>query len=64
MDEEGSGPSTLPDIVNGLTGAESDGLDYGRTSTRKEWLSQSVCGEGLQHAQEEFIRKIRPDLNT
>ena len=54
MDEEGSGPSTPPDIVNGLTAS----IMAERQPEKSGSLNRFV--EGLQHAQEEFIRKIRP----
>ncbi len=61
--EEGSAPGTLPDIVNGLTGARAMASIMAERQPEKSGsLNRFV--EGLQHAQEEFIRKIRPDLNT
>ncbi|MEP6934857.1 MAG: hypothetical protein ABI988_13110 [Nitrospirota bacterium] len=59
--EEGSAPSSLHDIVNGLTSARALASIMAEHHPEKSGpLTEFV--EGLKHAQEEFIRKVRPDV--
>jgi hypothetical protein len=54
--------SPLHDIVNGLTGARGMASVMAERHPEKSGpLTQFV--EGLQHAQEEFIRKVRPEVH-
>lgn len=59
--EEGSPPSSLHDIVIGLTGARAMASIMAERHPEK---SGPLTGfvEGLDHAQEEFIRRVRPDV--
>jgi len=59
--EEGSAPSTLYDMAHGLTGARAmASLMAERHPERSDLLNRFV--EGLDDAQKEFIRKVRPEL--
>jgi len=58
---KGSVPSSLHDIVTGLTGARTMASILAEHHPEKSGpLTEFV--EGLKHAQEEFIRKVRPDV--
>jgi hypothetical protein len=57
MDEEGSGPSTLHDIVNGLTGARAMASILSEYHPDKSG-ALTRFKEGLIHTQEEFLVKV------
>ena len=59
--EEGSAPSSLHDIMNGLTCAKAMASIMAEHHPEKSGpLTRFV--ESLKHAQEEFIQKVRPDV--
>ena len=59
--KEGSAPSSLHDIVNGLTIAGAMASIMAEHHPEKSGpLTRFV--ESLNHAQEEFIQKVRPDV--
>ena len=59
--EEGSAPSSLPDIVVGLSGARGMASIMAKRHPRKSGLLIRF-EEGLKHAREEFIRNVRPEI--
>ena len=58
---EGSFPSSLHDIVNGLSGAKALATILAERHPEK---SSPLSGfvDGLKHAQDEFVRKVRPEV--
>ncbi len=61
--EQGSAPSSLPAIVNGLTGARAMASILAERYPEKSVpLTRFV--EGLKDAQEEFIGKVRPQAGN
>jgi hypothetical protein len=56
--EKGSAPSSLPDIVNGLTGARAMASIMAEHHPEKSGLLTRFV-EDLKNAQEEFIGKVR-----
>ena len=59
--EESSAPSSLPDIVVGLSGARGmASIMAERHPEKRVFLTRFE--EGLKNAREEFIRKVRPEV--
>jgi hypothetical protein len=59
--DEGSAPSSLHDIVNGLTGARAMVSIMAERHPEERGLLTRFL-DGLRHAQEEFIQQVRPDV--
>ena len=59
--EEGSAPSSLHDIVNGLMVARMMASIMAEHHPEKS-DTLTRFEEGLEHAHEEFIRKVRPEV--
>ena len=60
--EEGSASSSLPDIVNGLTGARAMALIMAERNPAKREAFTCFVEEFIQ-AQQQLVREVHPGLN-
>src|SRR5689334_2718825 len=60
--EESSFPSSLPDILNGLIGASAIASIMAERHPERSGALNSFV-EDLKDVQQEFIRKVRPEVN-